>query len=845
MSHHALARSANLSREATAARASAITLDTAEVEIDVRRARDLSEETFPTTSTLTFQSTTGTTWIDFLGEAVDEVVVNGERQAVDWDGARIRLTGLGERNVVTVSARARYSTSGEGLHRFRDPVDDEVYLYTQYEPADCRRVYPCFEQPDLKARWRFRVTAPVAWRVLSNGAEAERTEVDGGVRVTFLDTPPLSSYITAIAAGPYHRVDGEWVSGDQRVGLGVLCRASLAPHLDADEILAITRRGLDFFTGAFAYDYPWGKYDQIFVPEYNLGAMENPGLVTFSEAYVFRGASTDAQHEARANTILHEMAHMWFGDLATMRWWDDLWLKESFADFMGSHASVAAEVYPHAWVSFASRRKGWAYEQDQLPTTHPIVADITDLEAAKLNFDGITYAKGAAVLKQLVAFVGEDVFFGAAQRYFADHAYGSTTLSDLLRALEAASGRDLGAWAAAWLQTTGMSELRVDREPHPSIVQTEARPHRLSVGLYAFKAGRLIRRTGIDLDIHDERTALADPDGAHPNLADVDLVVPNDDDRTYAKVRLDERSTDAVVTALSTIDDPLARSVIWAALWNATRDGELPVARYLDVVTRHAPEETSIALLADALAHAGYALAHYASDAQRPGLTRDWLDTSWRSLLAAPAGSDAQLAWARAVGAAASYDDGRAEDIRAILRGETPAPDGLPLDADLRWSWLLALSATGHADTADADAELRSDPSAKGHTSYRAVVCARPDPTVRAQAWRDAWTDLSLTNDHLDATITGIRAGGRRDLIAKFDSDYFARVRDTWEERSIEIARRLVHGLFPSSESLDGVDRWLADNADAPAALRRLLIEQRDRLARAIRVRAAQPASPA
>ncbi len=636
----------------------------------------------------------------------------------------------------------------------------------------------------------------------------------------------------------------------QRIPLGVLCRASLAPHLDADEILDITRRGLDFFTAAFAFDYPWGKYDQIFVPEYNLGAMENPGLVTFTEAYVFRGASTDAQREARANTILHEMAHMWFGDLATMKWWDDLWLKESFADFMGSHASVAADVYPQAWVSFASRRKGWAYEQDQLPTTHPIVADITDLEAAKLNFDGITYAKGASVLKQLVAFVGEDAFFRAARRYFTDHAFGNTTLGDLLRALESASGRDLGAWSDAWLQTTGMSELRVERDPRVTVVQTDPRPHRLTVGLYAFDDGRLVRRAGVDLDIHDDRTPLipsgsTGPAAADVDVADIDLIVPNDDDRTYAKVRLDTRSTAAVVRGLSTIGDPLARSVIWAALWNATRDGDLPVARYLDVVTRHAPREDSISLLTDALGHAGYALAHYTPTPSRPALARAWLETTWQSLIAAPAGSDAQLAWARAVGSAAAYDDARAAEIRAFLRGEASAPEGLPLDPDLRWAWLLALSATGHAEIADADTELRSDPSAKGRTSHRAVVSARPDAAVRAQAWRDAWTDHSLTNDHLDATIAGIRAGGRRDLIAEFDSDYFARIRDTWEERSIEIARRLVLGLFPSSESLDPVDRWLADNADAPAALRRLLIEQRDRLARALRVRAAQPASPA
>ena len=827
--------SANLRRDETAARSAGIRLSTIEIDLDLRDAEDANRDTFATSSTLTFQADTESTWIDFVGAAVDEVIVNGESREVRWDGARILVDDLDTDNTVIVRGRGRFSTSGEGLHRFRDPVDDAVYLYTQYEPADCRRVYACFEQPDLKARWRFRVAAPSRWTVLSNGAEEHRLPVDGGIHISFAETLPISGYITAVAAGPYHRVDGVWEDGDRRADLGVLCRASLAQYLEAEEILDITRRGLTFFSDAFGLDYPWGTYDQIFVPEYNLGAMENPGLVTFTEAYVFRGASTAAQHEARANTILHEMAHMWFGDLVTMRWWDDLWLKESFADFMGAHAAVAAAGFSDAWVTFASRRKGWAYEQDQLPTTHPIVADIVDLEAAKLNFDGITYAKGASVLKQLVAFVGEEAFFRGSQRYFAQHAFGNTTLDDLLAALSAASGRDLDAWAAAWLQTTGMSELRIERGAQPVLVQTDPRPHRLTVGLFAEEGGRLVRRGGVELDITAERTPIE-----APVLPDADLILPNVDDRTYAKVRLDARSTDAVARGLSTIDDPLARGVVWAALWNATRDGDLPVTRYLEIVASHAPAEPSVALLADAIGHAGYAIAHYARTADTATLAHAWLATAWDALWAAAPGSDAQLAWARAVGAAAARSDGRAAQLRGVLSGETAAPDGLRLDPELRWSWLIALAATGHATQGDADAELTSDPTSQGRTSHRTVLAARPDAEVRAAAWRAAWADTTLSNDHLDATIAGVRAGGRRDLIARFDDDYFARIRGVWADRSIEIARRLVRGLFPASESLDAVDAWLSANADAPGALRRLVIEQRDGLARDLRVRAAQ-----
>lgn len=834
---------ANLTRDETAARAAGIQLQTVDVEIDLRGARAADATTFPTSSTLVFGASVEATWIDFLGASVDEVIVNGAPQPVEWDGARVRVRGLAAHNVVTVRGTGRYSTSGEGLHRFSDPVDDAVYLYTQYEPADSRRVYPVFEQPDLKARWRFVVIAPDGWQVLSNGAEAAREPVEGGVRVAFAETLPLSSYITAVAAGPYHRVEGVWHGPAGPVPLGVLCRASLAPHLvdsgDADEILGITQRGLDFFSDAFGLVYPWGKYDQIFVPEYNLGAMENPGLVTFTERYVFRGAATVAQHEGRANTILHEMAHMWFGDLATMRWWDDLWLKESFADFSGAHAAVVAGGFPDAWVTFASRRKGWAYVQDQLPTTHPIVADIPDLEAAKLNFDGITYAKGASVLKQLVAFVGEDAFFRGARRYFADHAYGNTTLDDLLTALETESGRDLRAWSEAWLQTTGMSQISVEREGDGAltVVQTDPRPHRLAVGLYAFEGDRLMQRGSVDVDIAAERT----PVPALSGESSVDLVLPNDGDRTYAKVRLDARSTDAAARGLSTIDDALARAVIWAALWDATRDGELPVARYLEIVAQHAPREGNAALLADALAHAQFAIGHYAAAAERDRLAADWLETAWTALWAAPAGSDAQLAWARAVGAAASRSDRRAAELTAILSGEAEAPSGLALDPELRWDWLAALSATGHVDLAAADAELARDGSSQGRTAYRAVLAARPDAAVRADAWHAAWDDGSLTNDHLDATIAGVRAGGRRDLVEEFDADYFARIRPAWSARSIEIARRLVIGLFPASDTLDPVDAWLDANADAPGALRRLVIEQRDGLARDLRVRAAQP----
>ncbi|MEW1961604.1 aminopeptidase N [Microbacterium sp. NPDC077644] len=822
--------SANLTREETAARSASVTVRDVRVHLDLREARDPQRTGFGTRTTLTFDAAHAETWIDFIGEDVLAVAVNGEEQPVRYDGSRIAVSGLGASNTVVIDAIGAYSRSGEGLHRFVDPVDGETYLYTQYEPADSRRVMACFEQPDVKASYTFVVQAPAGWEVLSNQRAVTVVETDGFQTVEFAPTLPLSSYITSIAAGPYHRVDAEWKHGDQTIALGVLCRPSLAEFLEAEEIIEVTRQGLDFFTDAFAYPYPWGKYDQIFVPEYNLGAMENPGLVTFTEAYLSRGAATDAQRGARANTILHEMAHMWFGDLVTMRWWDDLWLKESFADYMGSHASAAATRYTDAWERFAANRKAWAYQQDQLPTTHPIVADIHDLEAAKLNFDGITYAKGASVLKQLVAFVGEAHFFEGARRYFSAHAFGNTTLDDLLVQLEDVSGRDVRAWSRAWLETSGMSTLWIeDAGSERVLVQSDPRPHRLRIGLYALDGGALVRRESVEVDIVDERTPV--------RVEGADLVLINDDDLTYAKTRLDARSVAAVEQGLSTLD-PLPRALVWSALWNAARDGELSVERYLAIVAAHARAEENMGLLTGVIANAAYSIGHYLPEGERSAHRAAWLQATWAALNGATPASDAQLSWARAFAAASAFDASRAGDVRAILDGQ--GPDGLRIDPDLRWALLTALATTGQATGADVDAELARDATASGRTAAIRARAAAPSRAVRGAAWDAAWDDESLTNDHLSATIDGVRAGGRRDLIADRDADYFARILGAWRTRSIELARRLVVGLFPASEDLAMVDVWLTENADAPGALRRLVIEQRDHLARDLRVRALQ-----
>jgi aminopeptidase N len=819
---------ANLNRSEVAERSRTIDVTGYRVELDLRSAADSASKTFSTVTTIDLTSSAESTWLDFIGAAVDSVEVDGASIPVEYDGSRIALRGLGGSNVVRVAAHGHYSRSGEGLHRFVDDADDQTYLYTQYEPADARRVFACFEQPDLKAPFTFEVTAPDGWEVLSNQPATRTLSVDGAQRVTFAPTLPISTYITAIAAGPYRRVASSWSRGELTVELGALCRASLAPHLDADNVFDITRQGLDFYAEHFDYPYPFGKYDQIFVPEYNLGAMENPGLVTFTEAYVFRGTATDEQHQRRANTILHEMAHMWFGDLVTMVWWDDLWLKESFADFMGSLVSAEATRFTDAWVAFAIKRKAWAYLQDQLPTTHPIVADIVDLEAAKLNFDGITYAKGASVLKQLVAFVGRDAFFEAARRYFKAHAFGNTTLVDLLDVLAETSGRDVREWARIWLQTTGVSTLSLDGT---DLVQTDPRPHRLAVGIYDYnESGDLVRTERVELDITESRTSVDLPPGA--------LTLLNDEDLTYAKVRLDAESLSTVEASLDRVSDPLARGVIWSSLWNSVRDAQLSVFRYLDMVERFAPAETDLAILSAILTDAQYAVLHYVPKSLRPNVSAGWLETTWKAVFEAEPESGRQLAWARALSAAAAVNDARAGELRSILDGTCPGPVGLALDPDLRWALWIALSATGHASVSDFDSELSKDSTSAGRTAYVRAAASIPDAETKAAAWASATTDASLSNDRLDATIAGFRSGTDPSLIEGYAVEYFSSLGKWWSERSIEIARRLVNGLFPAAEDTSAVDSWIQANAEAPASLRRLVLERRDHLARDLRAQA-------
>ncbi|MFI1012982.1 aminopeptidase N [Streptomyces sp. NPDC020965] len=848
----------NLSRDEARQRAELLSVDGYEVALDLRSA--VGEDTAGP-GPLTFRSVTtirfrcarpgASSFADLLAPEVTGVTLNGEKldPGTVFDGTRIALDSLAEQNVLVVDAQCAYSRTGEGLHRFVDPEDGEVYLYTQYEPADARRVFANFEQPDLKAPFRFEVTAPDGWTVWSNGA-GERA-ADGTWR--FAETRPISTYITAVVAGPYHyetdvyrRVldDGT----ELEIPLGAMCRKGLARHFDADDIFLVTKQGLDFFHDRFDYPYPFGKYDQAFVPEYNIGAMENPGCVTFREEFIFRGKVTQASYEGRANVILHEMAHMWFGDLVTMTWWDDLWLKESFADFMGSYAIVGATRFTDGWITFANRRKAWAYRADQLPSTHPITADIRDLEDAKLNFDGITYAKGASVLKQLVAYVGEDAFLEGARRYFKRHAYGNTRLGDLLSVLEETSGRDMTGWSRSWLQTAGVNALTPevtydagDRITELAVAQDgdELRPHRVAVGLYRHDGTELTRYARAEIDVTGARTVVTELAGAERP----DLILVNDDDLTYCKIRFDDRSLATLRAHLGDLTDPLARALCWSALWNLTRDALMPARDFIALVRDNAGRETDIGVLHMLHAWVHSALTHYAAPAWRAEGGRLVAESALRELRQAEPGSQHQLTWARFFASVAES----ATDLQLLagLLDGTARIDGLDVDQELRWAFLEPLAAHGAADEIVIATELARDDTASGKRHQVRCLAARPAADVKKRAWATVVESDTLSNALVGATISGFVQPGQRELLAPYTHRYFEAIERVWDERSIQIGMDVVSGLFPSLDenALPATEAWLAAHEDAAPALRRLVLEAQDDLRRAHRGQAVDAAS--
>ncbi|BDZ61653.1 aminopeptidase N [Demequina sediminis] len=856
----------NLTRAEAEARASIVAVDTYTVDLDLTT----SDTTFRSTTTVRFSSTVGeSTFIDLIAPSVLEITLNGQSldPATHFADSRITLPNLQADNELTVVADCAYMNTGEGLHRFVDPEDGEVYLYSQFEVADTRRVYAVFEQPDLKASFLFTVTAPAHWHVLSNSpsttspAEGEVT-IAGTARPVarweFSPTTRIPCYVTAIVAGPYHEVPGTITSRKGEISANVYCRKALAQYLDADVILADTQAGFTFYEEKFETEYPFEKYDQIFVPEFNAGAMENAGCVTFLEDYVFRSKTAQARIERRTVTVLHELAHMWFGDLVTMKWWNDLWLNESFAEFASTLATAEVTRYRNSWVTFNALEKSWAYRQDQLPSTHPIMADIRDLEDVEVNFDGITYAKGASVLRQLVAWVGQDQFFAGVAEYMRKHHHANATLADLLAELEKASGRDLSRWSDVWLQKAGVTTLRPEIETDDAGVMTSfavrqevpeewptLRPHRLRIGGYdvavSDEGAEVLRRViDVEVDIDGELTAIPELVG-RPRPA---LILVNDGDLAYAKVRLDEASLATAVEHVSKFTDPLARSMVLAAAWDMTRDAEMPARQYVDLVLRNVGAETESTTVMVLLRQLATTLSLYVHPTLADHAQTEAASQVWTLALAAEAGSDSQLQFVRAFAGLANTE-AQFDTVQALLDGKLQV-DGIEVDTDLAWDLLIALVAGGRAADLAIELQLSKDATASGQRRAAHARAAIATPEAKRAAFDalvNAETDLPNALQY--ETIAGFMHAHDHTLLEPFVGEYFGALRRLYETKTNEIAANLIEGLYPVAlagrvpDLQDSAFGWLEANADAHDALKRLVVEGKDGVRRALKAQAA------
>ena len=811
-------------------------------------------EDFASTTKVTFDAQAGaSTFLDLIANQVTEVVLNGEvlDPAAVFVDSRIELNNLKDHNEVVVKAMCQYSNTGEGLHRSVDPADGNVYLYSQFEVPDARRVYAVFDQPVLSNQ-PVRTVESVDGMTLDGTLgdhPAERIK-----RWVFEPTVTMSSYLTAICAGPYAQWHTEYENEDGRVvPMGQYCRQSLAEAFakDVDYLFDVTKKGFAFYAKTWGIPYPYAKYDQIYVPEYNAGAMENIGLVTIRDQYVFDSKVTDALSERRVVTVLHELAHMWFGDYVTMKWWNDLWLNESFAEFTSTLATAEATDWPDAWATFCSGEKSWALNQDQLPTTHPIVAPINDLNDTYVNFDGITYAKGASVLKQLVAYVGRERFFDGIHRYLTRHAFANATLDDLLNELEATSGRDMKAWSALWLEQAGINTIAADVEENAdgtiaSLTLTQSapaehpvlRPHRLAVGFYNEDpaTGRIVRTDRIELDVDGETTVVTEAAGK-PRPA---FILVNDDDLTYTKLRFDAASLEFAVENLYRFDNALARAVIWLALWDMTRDAELPAERFIETTLKLLAHETESTTFRYALSCMGTTAHHYVAPARREDVLRRVAAELWTLANAAEAGSDNQFQLVNAyLGYGEEGDAEFAANVRGLLDG-TVSLNGLDIDNDMRWALVKALAAVNQIDEAGIDTELAKRDTTANREFAMGARASRSTAEAKEWAWNEAIRNQELTNMQLEAVARGF-AGATPELADPYVERYFAEADWIWTNRTFHMAEALLEGLWPvyadPAKLVEQGDAWLASHAEADNAFRRIVIGNLESARRSLKVR--------
>jgi aminopeptidase N len=845
--------SGEITERETSQRSRLLRVDDYDVTLDLTRGA----ETFGSVSVIRFSCCEpgASTYVDLVANAVLEITLNGT--AIDpaqaCHGGRIELSGLATRNELRVAADCGYTNSGVGLHRAVDSADGRVYVYSNLEPAQARMLYANFEQPDLKAAFTFRVIAPAGWTVLSNQPAPEPEPAGSGAEAwNFAPTPRISTYLTAVAAGEYHVVREVHTTPDgQVIPLGLACRASLAGHLEPGDMLAITRQGLDFYTRLFAAEYPFAKYDQVFVPEFAAGAMENVGCVVFSEQFLFRSRVTDAMYELRSMVILHEMAHMWFGDLVTMRWWDDLWLNEAFAEFCAFLATAEATRFTDAWTTFAHSRKAMGYWQDKMPSTHPVAAHAPTLTEALANFDLISYAKGASVLKQLASYLGREEFFAGIRRYLADHGWGNATLADLLRVLETNSGRSLSEWSAAWLETAGPNTLRSQFEVDANGVFTSfailqkaprehptLRPHHIAVGFYDRAGGKLMRTRRVDVDVTGQISAVPELTGA----AQPDLVLLNDDDLGYALIRFDPRSLATVTEWIGELSDSTARAVCWNAAIDMVQDAELSVPAFVRMLVAGMGTETSLSVLQALHRAVARIFVVMADPMWVPDGKAQLAAEAERLLRSAEPGSGHQLAWAQLLGWAASTPDQL--DLLAGLLDSSIVIPRLAVDTELRWTLLARLAATGRAGDADIDAELERDATDAGRRHAAASRAAIPDPAHKAAAWALLAESEELGQEGAAEVAHGFVQPEHAELLVPYARRYLEALPEIWSSRDEHFRIMLSHALFPSpvvsaelTRLIERIGPFLGAQPRDPG-LARVVIECRDIAQRAVRSRA-------
>lgn len=826
---------------------------------------------FLSRTTITFDAQQGSdSFLDLIAREVIGVKLNGE--SLDpkevYADSRIMLANLAEHNTVEVEAFCEYSHTGEGLHRSVDPSDNNVYLYSQFEVPDVRRVYAVFDQPDLKAVFDFTVDAPESWIVTSNMPVAtevaldrqteegtlENGVIEGMKRWTFESTPTMSSYLTAVCAGPYAQWHTEYNNEDGRVvPMAMYCRQALKDAFakDVDYLFDITKKGFAFYAQTWGVPYPYAKYDQIYVPEYNAGAMENIGMVTIRDQYVFESKVTDAYAERRVVTVLHELAHMWFGDYVTMKWWNDLWLNESFAEFTSTLATAEATDWKDAWATFNSGEKSWALNQDQLPTTHPIVAPINDLNDTSVNFDGITYAKGASVLKQLVAYVGREQFFEGIHHYLDKHAYSNATLNDLLRELELTSGRDLKAWSAQWLEQSGINTIttevseRNDGTIERLVLRQSAasehpvlRAHRLVVGFYNVDEATdtIVRTDRFELDVDGEVTQVVEAEGKQRPA----FILVNDEDLTYTKLRFDAQSLEFAADNLYRFSNALTRSIIWLSLWDMTRDAQFPAERFIDVSLQALATEHESTTFRCALGQINTAASYFVAPKRQAQVTKHVAHELWKLAQQAEAGSDEQF---QLVQAYLHYGEQGDEEFLNVVRGlleGSVALVGLSIDNNLRWSLIRALASVNDMTNEQIDAELAKRDTTENREFAYDAKAARATVEAKDWAWDQAIHNLELTNMQMGAVEAGFALSAKGELAERFVERYFEEAAWIWKNRTFHMAESLLEGLYPSHANVtrlvDCGERWLTENAEVDAALRRIVLGNVDSSRRALKV---------